>query len=71
VYSYSISHFSVEPAWKPLLPYAVIVAELAEGPRVIALARGMAPGDVHIGMPVRITTERRSDEFALFWAEKA
>jgi uncharacterized protein len=70
VYSYTVSHYSVDPLWKPLLPYVTIVAELEEGPRIVALARNIAPQDVTIGMPMRITTENRSEEFALFWAEQ-
>lgn len=70
VYSYTVSHYSVDPLWKPLLPYVTIVAELEEGPRIVALARNISPEDVKIGMPVRITNENRSEEFALFWAEQ-
>ena len=71
VYSYTVSHVSAEPAWQPFLPYLTIVVELAEGPRIIATARGIRSEDVQIGMPVRVAVEKKSDEFAIFWAEPA
>jgi uncharacterized protein len=71
VYSYTVSRYSVDPLWKPLLPYVTIVAELEEGPRIVALARSIPPENVKIGMPVRVSTENRSEEFVLFWAEQS
>ncbi len=69
VYSYTVSHMSVEPAWQAHLPYVTLVVELDEGPRVVASARDLKPEDVRIGMPVRVVTEAKSDGFAIFWAE--
>jgi uncharacterized OB-fold protein len=68
VHSYTVSHYSVEAAWKPLLPYVTIVAELQEGPRIVAAARDIAPDVVAIGMPLQIVTENKSADFAFFWA---
>ena len=69
VYSWTVSHFSVEPSWKAHLPYVTIVAELEEGPRIVASARGIAPNDIALGMPIRIVSETKSPDFAVFWAE--
>lgn len=71
VYSYTVSHMSVEPAWQPYLPFVTLVVELAEGSRVVASARYIGPDAVRIGMPVRVVTEAKSDGFAIFWAEPA
>ena len=71
VYSYTVSHMSVEPAWQPHLPFVTLVVELDEGPRIVATARGLAAPDVRLGMPVRVVTEAKSDDFAIFWAEPA
>jgi uncharacterized OB-fold protein len=70
VYSYTVSHFSVEAAWKPLVPYVTIVAELEEGPRIVAGASGIAPDEIAIGQTLRIATENKSAEFAFFRAER-
>ena len=71
VYSYTVSHMSVEPAWQALVPYVTIVAELEEGPRLVTTAKGIRPDEVAIGMPVRIVTETKSPDFAIFRAERA
>ncbi len=71
VYSYTVSHMSVEPAWQPFVPYVTIVAELEEGPRLIATAKNIQPDEVEIGMPIHIVTETKSPDFAIFWAERA
>ncbi len=71
VYSYTVSHMSVEPQWQARVPYLTIVAELDEGPRLVASAKDIKRDDVAIGMPIRITCEVKSPEFALFWAERA
>jgi uncharacterized OB-fold protein len=71
VHSYTVSHYTAEAAWKELVPYVTIVAELAEGPRVVAAARDISPQAVEIGQPIRITIETKTPEFAFFWAEPA
>ena len=71
VYSYTVSHMSVEPHWQSLVPYVTIVAELEEGPRLVATAKNIPPDKVEIGMPIRIVPETKSPDFAVFWAERA
>ena len=71
VYSYTVSHMSVEPSWQAVVPYVTIVAELEEGPRIIATAKDIRPDQIAIGMPIRIVTETKSPDFAIFWAERA
>lgn len=71
VHSYTISHFSVEPAWKDLVPYVTIVAELAEGPRVIARTSDISAQDVKIGMPITLSVEVIGPEFSYVWANAA
>lgn len=69
VYSYTVSHMSVEPAWQAHVPYVTLVVELPEGPRIVATARGLKPEDVRIGQPVQVIAEAKSADFAIFWAE--
>jgi len=69
VYSYTVSHYTTEAAWKSLVPYVTVVAELDEGPRIVAAACGIAPDGIAIGQRLRILTENKSTEFAFFWAE--
>jgi uncharacterized OB-fold protein len=60
---------SVEPAWQPLVPFVTLVVELQEGPRIVATARNLDVTSVKIGMPVRVITEAKGTDFAIFWAE--
>ena len=68
IHSYTVSHFSVESAWKDLVPYTSIVAETAEGPRLVA--RTSLPRDqIAIGRPIRLRAEIIDPEFSYVWAE--
>lgn len=71
VYSYTVSYVSAEPAWKDFVPYITIVAELAEGPRVVAAAAGFSPDTVALDQPLRIVIENKTDDFAFLWARSA
>lgn len=68
VYSYTVSHHTAEPAWLPELPYATLVVELDEGPRIVAAAAVDDPATLRIGQRVRVGAERRTDDFAYFTA---
>jgi uncharacterized OB-fold protein len=69
VYGYTVSHYSAEPAWKDQIPWVTVVVELAEGPRVVGTARGMAADEVSLGRPVRVEVERITDDFTYLWVE--
>jgi uncharacterized protein len=71
VHSYTVSHFSVESGWKDRVPYVTIVAELAEGPRVIARTSSIAPTSITIGMPIALRVEVIAPEFSYVWADPA
>lgn len=68
VVSLAVSHRSMDPGWQAQVPYATLVVELAEGPRVLA-ATHARPTDVPIDTAVACTVERRTDDFALLWAD--
>lgn len=68
VISLAVSYRSLDPGWAEHVPFATLVVELDEGPRVLAATRS-APADAGIGTQVRCTTEARSDSFVLLWAE--
>jgi uncharacterized protein len=70
VHSYTVSHYSVESAWRDRVPYVSIVAETKEGPRLIART-DMAPRSVRIGLPIRLKVEVMDAEFSYVWAEPA
>lgn len=65
VYSYSVVHRAPGPAFKHDTPYAVLLVELAEGPRMISSLVQGDPARVRIGMPVELVCERVSPEVVL------
>jgi len=65
VYSYSVVHRAPGPAFKADTPYAVLLVELAEGPRMISSLVGADPSTVAIGMAVELVCERVNDAVTL------
>ena len=54
VHSWTVAHHPFHPAFKGELPYIVAVVDLAEGVRMNAQMRGVTPGEMAIGLPVRV-----------------
>lgn len=65
VYSYSVVHRAPGPAFRDDAPYAVLLVELEEGPRMISSLVEADPASVAIGMAVELVCERVSDEVVL------
>jgi uncharacterized protein len=63
VYSFVVVHYPQIPAFDYPLPIAVV--ELEEGTRLVADLVGVAPDDVHIGMPVQVEMVAVDDELTL------
>lgn len=68
VVSFAVSHRSLDPGWNERVPFATLVVELDEGPKLVA-ATTLQPADVRIGLRVRLSAESASEDFALVWAE--
>ena len=67
VYSWTIVHQALVPMFAEDLPYAVVVVELEEGPRLVTAVRGIAPQALRIGLPVEVAFAPVSDTMALHW----
>ncbi|MBE3587920.1 MAG: Zn-ribbon domain-containing OB-fold protein [Thermoanaerobacteraceae bacterium] len=63
VYSFSVHHRGPTKGFKP--PYVVALIDLEEGVRVMSNVIGCDPGEVKIGMKVKVTFEQLSDEIFL------
>jgi uncharacterized OB-fold protein len=63
VYSYVVHHHPPVPG--KALPFVVALVELDEGVRVLAELAGVAPDEVRIGLPVRISFQRVDGELTL------
>lgn len=65
VFSWTVTHRAVDPAFTP--PYAILVVELEEGPRVVANLRGLEPSELVLALPVVAEIEHVSDTVGLLW----
>ena len=63
VFSWTVTHRAVDPAFKP--PYAIVVVELDEGPRLVGNLPGIEPSDLALDLPVVVEIEQRSDTVGL------
>ena len=69
VHSFTITHRSFDPAWADQVPYATVVVELDEGPRVVGALRGLEPASLQLEQRVRIRVEARGVDVAFLWVE--
>jgi uncharacterized OB-fold protein len=65
VYSWTVTHRAVDPAFTP--PYAILVVELEEGPRLVGNLRGLEPSELVLDLPVVVEIEHATDAVGLLW----
>ncbi len=67
VYTHTIVRDNVTQGFAEDEPYVIGIIELVEQERLVLVANvvGIAPEDVQIGMPVRVTFERLNETIAL------
>ena len=66
VFSWTVTHRAVDPAYEDELPYAVVVVELDEGPRLVGNLRGgLTPAELRLELPVEVEFEPVADGIAL------
>ncbi|MBV6424038.1 MAG: hypothetical protein NAOJABEB_01848 [Steroidobacteraceae bacterium] len=65
VFTYTIVARALHPGFADAVPYAAAVIELAEGVRILGNIVDCPPGELRIGMPVRVDFERQSDAVTL------
>jgi hypothetical protein len=67
VYTWTVTHQMLFPPFGDDLPYAVVVVELAEGPRIVTAVRGIEPTALRLGLPVVLRIARASDTVGLHY----
>lgn len=65
LFTWTVTHRAVDPAFAGELPYVVAVVELDEGPRVVGNVVDVIPADLVLDLPMRVVLDRRSDTVAL------
>jgi uncharacterized OB-fold protein len=65
VHSFSVVHRAPGPAFRDNTPYAVLLIELDEGPRMISSLIGVSPDAASFGLRVRLVCEAVTGEISL------
>jgi uncharacterized protein len=63
VFSWTVTHRLVDPAFEP--PYAIVVVELTEGPRLVGSLSGLEPADLALDIEVVVELVPVSETIAL------
>jgi hypothetical protein len=64
VYSFTVTHLPPE-GFEDRAPYVLVAVDLPEGARVLGTLLDVPAAEVRIGMPVRATYERLTDDITL------
>ena len=67
VYTWTVTHQALVPPFADDTPYAVVVVELEEGPRLVTAVRGVEPAALRIGLPVEARIAPISDAIGLHY----
>jgi uncharacterized OB-fold protein len=65
IHSWTVAHHPFHPGFKHELPYVLATVDLEEGVRMLAQLRGVAPGEIVVGLPVEVAFERVTEELTL------
>ena len=63
LYTWSVVHSNDLPPFNAKVPYVAAVVDLAEGPRMMTNVVGCEPGDLTVGMALRVTFEELEDGY--------
>lgn len=66
VYSWTMSHFTIDKAWTDHLPYATVIVDTKEGVRLVGSYSG-DDADLALGQAVVIRAEPIDETFAHIW----
>ena len=65
VYCWTTVYQALDPAFAEHVPYAAVVVELDEGPRLTTWVTGVVPDELQVGMPVEVWFDTVSDDVTL------
>ena len=65
IFTWTVVHQAMSPAFLAEVPYAVIVVETDEGVRVVTNLRGAEPAVLRLDLPVEVTFEAVDDTLTL------
>ena len=64
IFSWTLVHRAMHPSFQEV-PYAVVVVEMTEGPRVVSRLRNLPHSKIRLDLPVEVEIEKVSDTVGL------
>lgn len=71
IFSWTVTHIPVDPAWFTSGPYATVVVQMDEGVRIVGAWKGASLDEIHLDLPVVAEIEPVNDRFAFVWFRPA
>jgi uncharacterized OB-fold protein len=65
IFTWTVTHQALHPAYADDVPYALIVVEMEEGVRIVSSLRELDPAELALDLAVEVVFEARSDTIAL------
>ena len=65
IFSWTVTHRPMHPAFTPQLPFAAVIVEMEEGVRLVSGVRNIRNEDLRLDLPVEVVFERVSQEMSL------
>jgi len=65
VYCWTTIYQALDPAFAGDVPYAAVIVELDEGPRLATWVTGISPAELRVGMPVEVWFDDIAESVAL------
>ena len=65
IYTWTVTHRPIDPGFAEEVPYAVLVVEMEEGPRLVGNLRDLAPAELTLDLAVEVVFEPVAENVAL------
>jgi len=65
VLTWSVAHRAQHPAFKARVPFPIVVADMAEGFRMVANVDGIEAEELRPGLPIRVRYQDLDEDFTL------
>jgi len=65
VFSWTVTHQPLHPAFAEAVPYVIVVVTMEEGVRLVAGVRGIGPADLALGLLVQAEVDPVDAEIGL------
>ena len=65
IFTWTVTHQALHPAYAHDVPYALIVVEMDEGVRIVSSLLELDPAELELDLRVEVVFEARSDTIAL------